>query len=51
MGALAYGAASELVGLQIPVLAGAIICAAVWLRTWLRLSHMAPILEGSETLA
>jgi len=51
MGALAYGASSELVGLQIPVLAGAVVCAAMWFRTWLRLPHMAPALEGSETLA
>jgi hypothetical protein len=49
MGALAYGIASEFLGLQIPVLIGAGICAAVWLRTWSRLSHMVPILEGSVT--
>jgi MFS family permease len=46
MGALAYGIASEFVGLQIPVLIGAALCALVWLRTWRRLPHMMPILEG-----
>lgn len=45
MGALIYGAASEFVGLQIPVLVGTLVCAAVWLRTWLRLPHIAPVLE------
>ena len=49
MGALAYGIASEFLGLQIPVLIGAGICVVVWLRTWSRLSHMVPILEGSVT--
>jgi predicted MFS family arabinose efflux permease len=47
MGALAYGIASEFVGLQIPVLAGATLCAVVWLRTWRRLRQMTPILEGA----
>src|ERR1700712_984490 len=47
MGALAYGIASEFVGLQIPVLAGAGLCALAWLRIWRRLGHMTPILEGS----
>jgi MFS family permease len=51
MGALIYGAASELVGLQIPVLIGTVICAGMWARTWLRRGHMAPVLEGTETLA
>jgi hypothetical protein len=47
MGALIYGIASEFVGLQIPVLIGAALCIVVWLRTWNRLPHMIPILEGS----
>lgn len=47
MGALIYGAAAEVFGLQIPVLAGVTICAAVWLRTWLRLKRLAPVLEGT----
>jgi predicted MFS family arabinose efflux permease len=47
MGALAYGIASEFLGLQIPVLIGAGLCVVVWLRTWKQLSHMRPILEGS----
>jgi MFS family permease len=46
MGALVYGIASEFLGLQIPVLIGAAVCALVWLRTWKRLAHMTPILEG-----
>jgi hypothetical protein len=47
MGALAYGIASEFVGLQIPVLIGAGLCALVWLRTWKQLPHMVPVLEGT----
>ncbi len=47
MGALAYGIASEFLGLQIPVLIGAGLCVVVWLRTWKRLAHMTPILEGN----
>jgi hypothetical protein len=47
MGALVYGIASEFLGLRIPVLIGAALCAIVWLRTWVRLPHMAPVLEGS----
>jgi predicted MFS family arabinose efflux permease len=47
MGALAYGIASEFLGLQIPVLIGAGLCVVVWLRTWTRLSHMVPMLEGT----
>ena len=47
MGALTYGAASEFLGLQLPVLIGAAICGAMWLRTWRRLAHMTPILEGA----
>lgn len=51
MGALAYGAASEFAGLQIPVLIGCLLCGLAWLRAQLRLPRMAPMLEGSETLA
>lgn len=51
MGALIYGAASEFVGLQIPVLIGTALCTAMWIRTWVRRRHMAPVLEGAETLA
>jgi MFS family permease len=47
MGALVYGVASEFLGLQIPVLIGASLCVLVWLRTWGRLPHMVPILEGA----
>src|SRR3984885_8397043 len=47
MGALAYGVASEFLGLQIPVLIGAALCVMVWLRTWHKLPHMVPILEGA----
>jgi predicted MFS family arabinose efflux permease len=47
MGALAYGIASEFAGLRLPVLIGTALCATVWLRTWRRLPHMMPILEGS----
>ena len=51
MGALAYGAASEFVGLQVPVLLGCALCGLAWLRARSGLRRMAPILEGSETLA
>jgi MFS family permease len=51
MGALAYGAASEVLGLQIPVLIGCLLCALAWLRAKATLPRMAPTLEGSETLA
>jgi len=51
MGALAYGAASEIVGLQIPVLLGCLLCALAWLRAKANLPRMAPALESSETLA
>ena len=33
MGALTYGAASEFLGLQIPVLLGCLLCSLAWLRT------------------
>ncbi len=51
MGALTYGAASEFLGLQAPVLLGCLLCAVAWLLTKSRLSRIAPALEGSETLA
>ena len=51
MGALTYGAASEFLGLQIPVLLGCLLCSLAWLRTRSRLPRIAPALEGSETLA
>ena len=51
MGALAYGAASEFVGLQLPVLCGCVLCGLAWMRARSGLSRMAPVLEGSETLA
>ena len=47
MGALCYGAASEFAGLRIPVLVGAALCGFVWMRTWMRLPRMAPLLEGA----
>ncbi len=46
MGALIYGAASEFVGLQIPVLVGACLCLVVWVRTWRRRASIAAALEG-----
>ncbi len=51
MGALIYGAAAEVLGLQIPVLIGVTICLAMWGRTWLRIGHLAPALEGIEVPA
>jgi MFS family permease len=51
MGALSYGAASELLGLQLPVLLGCLLCALAWMRAQSRLPRIAPALEGSETLA
>jgi predicted MFS family arabinose efflux permease len=50
MGALAYGASSELLGLQLPVLIGCSLCVLAWLRAKARLPRMAPVLEGG-TLA
>ena len=50
MGALTYGFASEFLGLRIPVLAGAAVCALVWAWTWSRLPHMAAILEAPVPL-
>jgi predicted MFS family arabinose efflux permease len=49
MGALIYGAASEFVGLQIPVLIGSALCIAVWLRTWRIQRRIAPALEVGAT--
>jgi MFS family permease len=51
MGALTYGAASEFLGLQIPVLLGCLLCSLAWLRAQSRLPRIAPALEASETLA
>jgi MFS family permease len=51
MGALAYGAASEFLGLQIPVLLGCLLCTLAWLRAKATLPRMATTLEGGETLA
>ena len=50
MGALIYGAAAEVVGLQIPVLVGCTLCALMWARTWVRRRRIAPALEGNNTL-
>lgn len=47
VGALTYGIAAEFLGLRIPVLIGVALCVIVWLYTWSRIRHMAPILEGS----
>jgi MFS family permease len=51
IGALAYGASSEVLGLQVPVLCGCLLCVLAWLCAKERLPRMAPILEGTETLA
>jgi MFS family permease len=51
MGALAYGASSEFLGLQLPVLIGCLLCGLAWLRARSALPRMAPVLEGSQTLA
>ena len=51
MGALAYGAASEFLGLQAAGAAGLPACAVAWLLHESRLPRIAPVLEGSETLA
>ncbi len=51
IGALAYGASAEFLGLQLPVLFGCLLCALAWIRTQSRLARMAPVLERAETLA
>jgi predicted MFS family arabinose efflux permease len=51
VGALSYGAASEFLGLQLPVLIGCLLCALAWLRAKSLLPRMARTLEGSEILA
>lgn len=51
MGALVYGAASEFIGLQAPVLIGCALCTLAWLWAKSGLPRVAPVLEGSETLA
>jgi MFS family permease len=51
MGALAYGASSEFLGLQLPVLIGCLLCVLAWLRAQARLPRMAAVLERGGTLA
>ncbi len=51
MGALIYGVTSEFLGLQLPVLIGCLLCGLAWLLARSRLPRIAPVLEGSETLA
>ncbi len=51
IGALAYGSAAGVFGLQLPVLVGCVLCTLAWLLTRLRLARMAPVLESSERLA
>jgi MFS family permease len=51
IGALAYGIASEFVGLQVPILIGCVLCSLAWLRTQARIARVAPMLEGTQTLA
>jgi MFS family permease len=51
MGALIYGAAAELFGLRIPVLIGVVICAGMWVRTWLKLNRLTLALERVEAAA
>lgn len=51
VGALSYGAASEFLGLQLPVLIGCLLCALAWLPAKSLLPRMARTLEGSEILA
>ncbi len=47
MGALVYGATSELVGLQIPLIAGSALCVLVWVHTWRRRAAIAAALEAA----
>jgi MFS family permease len=51
IGALAYGAASEFLGLQLPVLIGCLLCGLAWLGAKSNLPRMASALERSDTLA
>jgi len=51
IGALAYGSAAGLLGLQVPVLIGCLLCVLAWVLVRVRLARMAPVLEASETLA
>jgi predicted MFS family arabinose efflux permease len=51
IGALAYGSAAGLLGLQVPVLIGCLLCVLAWVLVRARLARMAPVLEASETLA
>ena len=39
--------ASEVVGLQIPVLVGSALCLTMWFRTWRRRASIAAALEGA----
>ncbi|HVZ07347.1 MFS transporter [Rhodopila sp.] len=51
MGALAYGMASEFLGLRIPVLVGATLCVGMFIWTWARLPSIAIALEGPVPIA
>ncbi len=46
VGALLYGAASELVGLRIPIYVGCVVCLCVWVYSWRRRKAIAAALEG-----
>lgn len=45
MGAMLLGAASELVGLRLPLVAGALVCVTVWLFVWRRRARVEAALE------
>ncbi len=46
VGALLYGAASEVVGLRIPVYVGCALCLCVWVYSWRKHKAIAAALEG-----
>lgn len=46
IGALLYGAASEIVGLRVPVYVGCAVCLCMWVYTWRRRKQIAAALEG-----
>ncbi len=46
MGALMYGATSELIGLQIPVLVGTVLCLGMFAYTWRKRASISAALEG-----
>ena len=46
VGALVYGAASEVVGLRIPVYVGCALCLCVWVYSWRKRKAIAAALEG-----